>query len=139
MKDWQDEMWEAWEKTAKDFSDWVEEVADEIVYTVDYVIEQVDIYIPREVEDFLGDLFEPLIEIENEWRGDDWDNYSQDDYVDFSEFSWNPKIEPTAEFHPACRGCANYHGRVYNGNILICGMHPYGWEEENCPDWMEKV
>lgn len=46
----------------------------------------------------------------------------------------NPKVEPTLEKHPACIGCANYHGRVYGGNLLVCAMHPYGWEDDNCPD-----
>ena len=46
----------------------------------------------------------------------------------------NPKVEPTTEKHPACIGCAHYHGGVYGGNLLVCAMHPYGWEDDNCPD-----
>ncbi|MGF1486389.1 MAG: hypothetical protein ACFBSE_04675 [Prochloraceae cyanobacterium] len=49
----------------------------------------------------------------------------------------NPKVEPTQEKHPACIGCSNYHGRIYGGNLLVCAMHPYGWEDENCPDRSE--
>jgi hypothetical protein len=44
-------------------------------------------------------------------------------------------VEPTAEQHPACRGCQNYHGEIHGGNLLVCGMHPYGVEDETCPDW----
>jgi hypothetical protein len=36
---------------------------------------------------------------------------------------------------PACQGCCHYHGRSYGGTRLVCGMHPYGVEEEDCPDW----
>ncbi|MGK7897184.1 MAG: hypothetical protein AB4372_27100, partial [Xenococcus sp. (in: cyanobacteria)] len=32
-----------------------------------------------------------------------------------------------------CLNCINYHGKSYQGNILVCGMHPYG--EEDCPDF----
>ena len=32
-----------------------------------------------------------------------------------------------------CSNCVHYHGRSYNGNHLVCGMHPYG--EEDCPDF----
>ncbi|MBE9178610.1 hypothetical protein IQ268_08565 [Oculatella sp. LEGE 06141] len=35
----------------------------------------------------------------------------------------------------SCQGCCHYHGRVYGGNMLVCGMHPYGAEEDSCPDW----
>lgn len=38
----------------------------------------------------------------------------------------------------ACVGCTNYHGQTYAGNRLICGVHPYGWEGDNCPDWEEE-
>lgn len=37
----------------------------------------------------------------------------------------------------ACKGCCHYHGQKYGGNLLVCGMHPYGVEEEHCPDWQE--
>jgi hypothetical protein len=35
----------------------------------------------------------------------------------------------------ACQGCSLYHGQAYNGNRLICGMHPYGVEDDYCADW----
>ncbi|MEM6840441.1 MAG: hypothetical protein AAF609_26870 [Cyanobacteria bacterium P01_C01_bin.120] len=41
----------------------------------------------------------------------------------------------------ACVGCGYYHGHAYGTQRdqripLICGMHPYGWQEElPCPDW----
>lgn len=34
-----------------------------------------------------------------------------------------------------CQGCCHYHGRVYGGNLLVCGMHPHGAEGEHCHDW----
>ena len=44
-------------------------------------------------------------------------------------------VEPFLKDHPACVGCRHYHGQSYGGPMLVCGMHPYGWEEEKCPDW----
>lgn len=40
-----------------------------------------------------------------------------------------------------CLGCRHYHGQFYgynrhNRTQLICGFHPYGWQEtRQCPDW----
>lgn len=44
-------------------------------------------------------------------------------------------VDPILNEHPACVGCRHYHGQSYGGNMLVCGMHPYGWESEKCPDW----
>lgn len=38
----------------------------------------------------------------------------------------------------ACRGCRHYHGQTYGGTLLVCGMHPFGVEEDACPDWQPK-
>lgn len=34
-----------------------------------------------------------------------------------------------------CSGCANYHGKRYNGVQLVCGIYPSGCESDICPDW----
>jgi hypothetical protein len=68
-------------------------------------------------------LDEPSTEndITNEWdQGISYDNYP---------------LQPDPVENPACVGCSNYHGHVYSGNKLICAMHPYGWENDHCPDW----
>jgi len=46
-------------------------------------------------------------------------------------------FEEEQEYIPeACQGCKNYHGEVYGEILLVCAMHPYGWENEACPDYM---
>lgn len=35
----------------------------------------------------------------------------------------------------ACQGCQHYHGRIYGGTLLVCAMHPFGVEDDRCPDW----
>lgn len=43
----------------------------------------------------------------------------------------------------ACQGCASYHGIAYGTSrdrrsMLICGIHPFGWQQDsNCPDWQK--
>jgi len=44
-------------------------------------------------------------------------------------------VSPALQEHPACVGCSNYHGENYGGNLLVCAMHPYGVEGQNCSDW----
>lgn len=36
----------------------------------------------------------------------------------------------------ACVGCKNYHGETYNDVVLICAIHPSGYDKGSiCPDW----
>lgn len=36
----------------------------------------------------------------------------------------------------ACQGCSNYHGEFYQDIQLICAIHPSGWSNEKCPDFL---
>ena len=67
------------------------------------------------------------------------------DWEDPNEALWNeiaPRRSPSADWHPACRGCQDFHGRSYGGNegrnVLVCAMHPYGVEGDRCVDWREE-
>ena len=130
------------EKWQKDFFDILETVADEVeqfflgvTETVDAlfelsegITEQLQVTIATEIEQYLNELTEPFLEASSELE----DIFGEVDqpymYV----------VEPTLQEHPACIGCRHYHGQAYNGNLLVCGMHPYGWEDENCPDWEQE-
>lgn len=66
----------------------------------------------------------------------------QDVETDFQEptlFDWDlpPQTQPQPDplTHPACVGCVNYHGSAFGGNLLVCGMHPYGCGSDVCSDW----
>ncbi len=54
-------------------------------------------------------------------------------------FNWDipihTKPKPDPAIHPACVGCINYNGSDYGGNLLVCGMHPYGCGSDICADW----
>lgn len=98
---------ETWESFAK-FS---EEVADNLQNAVF-----------TEIDRGIEELFEP-------WLGASFD--AEDFMIDPLPYP----VEPTHDRQPACIGCSHYHGHVYGGNLLVCGMHPYGWDEATCPDW----
>jgi len=128
------------EKWQKDFSELVGTVADEVEQFFVGVTEMVDSLfeiseelaeqlqttIITELDQYLNDLAEPLFEAY--WELDDVTELDQ-------PFSYI--VEPTPQKNPACIGCRHYHGQVHGGNLLICAMHPYGWEDENCPDWQQ--
>ncbi|MGB3638647.1 MAG: hypothetical protein WBA39_13890 [Rivularia sp. (in: cyanobacteria)] len=124
----------------KDFSDVVKSVSDEVerffvgmtevvdsfIEMTEEISEQVQSSLLTEVDQYLQDLAEPFLEVY-------WD--FEDVLGDDLEGHFPYPVEPTTEQNPACMGCSNYHGQVYNGNLLVCGMHPSGYEDESCPDW----
>lgn len=67
-----------------------------------------------------------------------WHNYQSRCQILRSQLGFNqvPSSRPQT-----CSGCRYYHGQSYGQSRetrhrLICGFHPYGWnQDENCPDW----
>lgn len=139
MDDWQRQWWKQLEKTATDMEDFLTEVGkatesfvDEVSDNVDLFLEQIGINVVEEVDSFIQDFVDVVITTSDEIDavlGEDWDNFTDDD---FTSVSFHP---PSAYNNPACINCANYHGQSYNGNLLVCAMHPHGWDDNNCPDW----
>ena len=87
----------------------------------------------HEIDQFMEVLLEPLVDVDYE--------IEQTTFIE-QEFNLDPdfelpQVKPNSTHHPACIGCRHYHGRSYGGNLLVCGMHPYGWDDNNCPDWQE--
>jgi hypothetical protein len=76
-------------------------------------------------EQFLQDLAEPILEI----------YWELEDITEDIDPGFPYQVEATLEKNAACIGCSNYHGQVYSGNLLVCAMHPHGWDDKNCPDW----
>lgn len=46
---------------------------------------------------------------------------------------YNPNV-PDDSRPIVCQGCRNYYGLNFRTRF-VCAMHPYGVEEEACPDW----
>jgi hypothetical protein len=139
MNDWQQEWWKQIEKTAVDMEEFLtdvgeatESLVDEVSESVGFFIDQLQVSVVGEVDSFIQDFVEVLIAagdeidaaLSEEWEFDD----------DFISVNYHT---PSVQNNPACINCANYHGQSYNGNLLVCAMHPHGYEGDSCPDWNE--
>lgn len=107
------------------FSKDITELMDGVVLASEDLADQVQNTLTTEIEPQLIEWLDPLLQA----------------YLGFEvtlEQTIQPiahTVEPLINNHPTCVGCRNYHGQEYGGNLLVCGMHPYGWEGETCPDW----
>ncbi len=139
MEDWQKDLLAIVETVTveseqffQNVSEVVEAVAEEVSEAFETVTEEVENTITDELDRFLETLFEPIANIYTEFE-----YLALEESLEETDFSPNPTVIPTPKEHPACIGCRHYHGRIYGGNLLVCGMHPYGWDDENCPDWQK--
>jgi hypothetical protein len=81
--------------------------------------------ISLEVEAKADELLAPLYD----WLDD------LDDVINDTGRPFVQTVSPVLQDHPACVGCAHYHGETYGETFLVCAMHPYGVEGRNCLDW----
>jgi hypothetical protein len=134
MDKWQKDFWEVFQTLAdevENFFSGMTEAVDSFLELTEELGEQVQNTIATEVDQYLQDIAEPFLD--GYWELNDLPN---------GDFGLDPAfpyaVEATSEKNPACIGCRHYHGQAYGGNLLVCGMHPSGWEELNCPDWQEE-
>ncbi|MEA5618688.1 hypothetical protein VB711_12685 [Cronbergia sp. UHCC 0137] len=127
---------EQWEK---DFLKIIETVAEEVERFILGMNEMVDAFfelteeitgqvqgsIATEFDQYLQDVTDPIFEA----------YWELEDILGDGDMGFPYPVEATPEQHAACIGCSNYHGQVYSGNLLVCAMHPHGWDDVNCPDW----
>ncbi|NJO10585.1 MAG: hypothetical protein HC873_14040 [Leptolyngbyaceae cyanobacterium SL_1_1] len=117
------------------FSDQAEQVGQAIAPDLDSLV--------LRLEQIIGSETEPTPELEAmaEQIGVTLEPLLASVLIDFSTWAEqvsNPMsqtMDPFFQQHAACVGCRNYHGQVYNGNLLVCGLYPYGPNQEKCPDW----
>jgi hypothetical protein len=121
MEEWSKSIFEVVESVA----DMVDEFFVSVTEIVEVMTDEFQNTVGVEIEQYLQDMFEPIAEIYAELE----------ELVGDTDTTFGYPVEPTAEKHPACIGCHHYHGQVYSGNLLVCAMHPYGWDTEDCPDW----
>ena len=139
MEDWSKSIVEAIETTVSDmekfFTDVTEElneILNELTKISEEITDEVQNKILPQLDEYINDIFEPIIDIYLDLDlGLNLDIDTEDEHFD----PFVTYIQPTETEHPACRGCQHYHGQVYGGNLLVCGMHPMGAEAETCPDW----
>jgi hypothetical protein len=131
MDEWQKEFW----AMIATISTSVEEFVQEIGGTIEAITQEVQQEMMTDIETIWQDWIEPMIDLD--WDGEDF-RFEESlfrELLDDSESLLTLHIPPTLQQHPACMGCHHYHGHVYSGNLLVCGMHPYGWTDDHCPDW----
>lgn len=149
MDDWQQDWWEILEKTASDIEKIIEDIGvavelftDEVGTTIEDLAEQLQESVFSEIDRCIEDIFDAVIDVNITTEVivlEDIDFVDNaDSLLEELDFLGIYREQANFQKNPACVGCQNYHGRVYNGNLLVCGMHPYGWTDENCPDWEEQ-
>ncbi len=129
MENWQKDFWEMVQTVADEVERFfleMSEMVDDFVELTEEITEQLQGTIATEVDQYFQDIAEPFLDIY-------WE--LEEVVVDDFDTGFPYPVEPSAQQNPACVGCRHYHGHVYGGNLLVCGMHPYGWEGETCPDW----
>lgn len=139
MEDWSKDFFEVMENAASEVEHFFSDINEEFAEMVDVLakmseefteeiqnnlIKDIDGYF-SEFDGYFNELIEPIIEIYREFEP----NF---DEIDSSFVTY---VDPSLTQQPACRGCSNYHGQVYGGNLLVCAMHPTGVESESCADW----
>ncbi len=113
MEPWQKDFWQiidAVNSEAEQFFDGIVEIVEEIVTEVDLLMtEAVEpiLELCLGLESVVGEAAQPIVQT----------------------------VQPILEEHPACVGCRYYYGQIHGGNLLVCAMHPYGWDSAPCPDW----
>ncbi len=103
----------------------MEFLADVLVETVEEATDQMLHTLETEIEPQVNQwIVEPLLALLLEIDRD----------INDATMPLTQTLDPLINQHPACVGCRHYHGQIYGENMLVCGMHPYGWEGETCPD-----
>lgn len=129
MENWQKDFWEMMQTFADEAERFFAEMTEMVDTLFDFTEdlgEQVQNAISVEVDQYLQDTESLLHEVY--WELDDLP-------VDGLDSAFPYSVEATSEKNPACIGCKHYHGNAYGGNLLVCGMHPNGYEDITCPDW----
>lgn len=139
MDDWSKEFFEMLDEAASVVDRTVKEVAATLENSLDEFFDEVATGVEIVVSDLQKIVVSELDENVPDWR--EWLDIDEDLFSDLDTFGRQIDfydvypVFPSAENNPACIGCSNYHGQVYNGNLLVCGMHPTGWDDDKCPDW----
>jgi hypothetical protein len=128
MENWQKDLIEIIETVAVEVEQFflgMGEMVDAFFELTEEITEQAQSTIFTEVDQYLQDLAEPILEA----------YWELEDVVADIDPAFPYPVAATPEQNPACIGCSNYHGQAYGGNLLVCAMHPHGWDDVQCPDW----
>lgn len=142
MNDWQKDWWQQLEKTSAivekffdDVNQAMESFTEEVTEALTELSEQLQDTLITEVDRYVEDFIDLVTENNIEFEFSLWEDLQN--FTEESEFVEITTEIPTQDNYAACVGCRHYHGQAYNGQILVCGMHPYGVEDTHCTDWEE--
>jgi len=135
MEDWSKDFFQMLETVTSEVEQFFAEVAKDATDVMEVFVKlseemteqlQISLHIAfDELEQNWDELIEPRLIIF--LAGEELETES----VEFISYTVDiPLHQPSV-----CVGCQHYHGQSYSGNLLVCAMHPYGWEGETCPDW----
>lgn len=139
MDDWSKEFLQMVDETVVAVDRVFTELATTVETAMDELLEEFGTTVETAVSDIQKIIVFELDENVPEWR--EWLDLENDIFPDIEDLGHHTEfydvypVFPSVDNNPACIGCRNYHGQVYNGNLLVCGMHPSGWEDDKCPDW----
>lgn len=128
MEKWQKDLIEMIETVAGEVDRFFLDMGDAVdafFELTEEITEELQSSIVAEVDQYLQEWAEPILEI----------YWELEEVVADGDPGFPYAVEATLEKNPACIGCSNYHGQAYGGNLLVCGMHPHGWDDQSCPDW----
>ncbi|HIK11779.1 MAG TPA: hypothetical protein IGS52_16205 [Oscillatoriaceae cyanobacterium M33_DOE_052] len=142
MEDWPTNFFTSLEylanHAAKELDSYLLELTDDVNEAVEGILrssEETISELTRDLQDFLGEdmerFFQEFIDPQLDYYVGVTDEEQEPEPLPFVTY-----VAATPAKNPACIGCENYHGYVYNGNLMVCGMHPYGWDGEECPDFL---
>lgn len=143
MDDWQQDWLKTFETIANDvgqlFEDMGRDIAEatdallnfseEIAEDVEQTLVQIDEAIAPKLDQFdeqMTEWLDPVLQA----------MFGFGSAIDQAVEPVTHTVEPWLNQHPVCVGCRHYHGQEYGGNMLVCGMHPYGVLDgaDSCPD-----
>ncbi len=128
---WTDEVVDQVDKQLQELLVWSQDCSDEMYQQLQQLLplDEVSQDIDRTLDDWLEGLDALFVE---DYR---WDGNLGESEQDSDPFVQITYVEPSKTTNPACIGCQHYHGHQYADTLLVCGMHPYGWDGDDCPDW----
>jgi hypothetical protein len=132
MEDWQKEFWQQLDMAGEQIGEFLVEMVHEVTEVANAVgvlSEEMTLQWREATTTIESSVTEWVMPVVDSWLGLDG----------LLEETADPMLQPSEPWmqqHPVCAGCRHYHGQVYGGNLLVCGMHPYGVEAgvNTCPD-----
>ena len=137
LKQFQQDLQEAVNSTLEQTEQFLDVLADQAVEVVSPVLDAADELADELADHVAENISPPLSQALDELE-------TQVEPVVGSVVSWceqamaplHQTLTPWLQNHPKCAGCSYYHGESYEGQMLVCALHPHGPDEyDECPDW----